>query len=363
MKSSTYLGKILSLLLLSLLIYSCSGNEGDANGDVSNGIDDPNEPASVPSIAELVSTVDVLSTLADALEVADDGLVEALSTDGQLTVFAPTNDAFGNFLNDLDGFGSLDDFNEEEEKELLAEILKYHVVHGIAVSSTDFSDGQVLATLQTEELSIALNNGVLVRDKTEDASVVTTADNEASNGVVHIIDKVLLPQAILNIIFPPLPSIVELIDETEELSLFGEAVTRTGYDDGGLNDDGSFFTVFAPSNTAIQFVFDRLGNDFNSYDDIEGEIQEQLLEDMLRYHIAPSIITAENLVPGTVTTLLQDDTIEVKASGNTFVLDDGTGATANLTETNKVAKNGVIHIIDKVLLPQQVQNLANNPPN
>lgn len=373
MKTIPHLGKILVLFAFTILVYSCSKNDDDANPQTDDEIgntddevggtdDDPNAPNSIPNIIELAESVDMLSTLLGALDVADAGLVDALSADGQLTVFAPTNDAFNDFLGQLDGFEGLGDFNEVEEKALLAEILKYHVVSGTAAFSPNLSDGQILETLQTENLTVKVDASIFIEDKTDELAEVVSADNEASNGVVHIVNKVLLPKAALDILFPK-PSIVELVTETEELSMLEEAVLKAGLDDN-LNADGSF-TLFAPTNEAIEELFDLLGDNFNSFDDFDNFLELQILEQILLYHVVPNNIGSAQLAPGTLTTLLANETIEIIASGETFVIGDASDVDANLLETDKDASNGVVHIIDKILIPQQVQDFLNtlNPGN
>ncbi|MEM6590172.1 MAG: fasciclin domain-containing protein [Pseudomonadota bacterium] len=110
------------------------------------------------------------------------GLVDTLKGDGPFTVFAPTDEAFAALPE-----GTVEDLLKPENKEQLAAILTYHVVPG-KVMSTDLTDDMTAATVQGGEITIDLDNGVMVND----ASVVT-ADISASNGVIHVIDKVILP--------------------------------------------------------------------------------------------------------------------------------------------------------------------------
>ena len=133
-------------------------------------------------IVDLAVQTDALSTLVAAVEAA--GLLETLKSDGPFTVFAPTNEAF-EALPD----GILESLLMEENRDQLIEILTYHVVSG-KVMSSDLSDGMTAETVQGTEITISINDyGVSV----DDASVVQ-ADVEASNGVVHIIDAVIIPQ-------------------------------------------------------------------------------------------------------------------------------------------------------------------------
>lgn len=138
----------------------------------------PEEPAS--NIVELAQATDSLSTLVTAVVAAD--LVDTLSG-GEFTVFAPTNDAFAALPE-----GTLESLLEEENVGDLTDILTYHVVPSAALS-TDLSDGMMLTTVQGDTLEVSIDNGVVTIN---DATVVS-ADIEASNGVVHVIDSVLLP--------------------------------------------------------------------------------------------------------------------------------------------------------------------------
>ena len=120
------------------------------------------------------------TTLAAALGAA--GLVETLKGEGPFTVFAPTDEAFAALPE-----GTVEDLLKPENKDKLAAILTYHVVAG-KVMSTDLSDGMMAPTVEGSDVTITTEGGVMVNDAT-----VTTADIEASNGVIHVIDTVLMP--------------------------------------------------------------------------------------------------------------------------------------------------------------------------
>ncbi len=120
------------------------------------------------------------NTLVAAVEAA--GLVETLKGEGPFTVFAPTDDAFAALPE-----GTVEDLLKPENKDKLAAILTYHVVAG-KVMSGDLSDGMTAATVEGSDVTIKTEGGVMVNDAN-----VTTADIEASNGVIHVIDSVLMP--------------------------------------------------------------------------------------------------------------------------------------------------------------------------
>lgn len=137
------------------------------------------------NIVELASETESLSTLVAAVKAG--GLVETLSGDGPFTVFAPTNEAFAALPD-----GTLESLLKPANKDQLVSILTYHVVAG-KVMSTDLKDGQMAATVQGEEVKVDLSDGA----KISGASVIK-ADIKASNGVVHVIDKVILPPSMVN---------------------------------------------------------------------------------------------------------------------------------------------------------------------
>lgn len=137
------------------------------------------------NVVELAQATDSLSTLVSAVVTAD--LVETLSGEGPFTVFAPTNDAFNALLTNL---GITTD--ELLARDDLAGILTYHVVSG-EVLSGDLTDGMVVTTVQGNTLTVNVGDTVTITDTAGNVATVTAADVDASNGVVHIIDSVVLP--------------------------------------------------------------------------------------------------------------------------------------------------------------------------
>lgn len=132
------------------------------------------------NIVETAQEAGSFSTLLAAAEAA--GLVETLTGDGPFTVFAPTDEAFAALPE-----GTVESLLMEENRDQLVAVLTYHVVPG-AVMSTDLVDDMTAATVQGAEITVDLDNGVMINDAN-----VTAADIEASNGVIHVIDKVILP--------------------------------------------------------------------------------------------------------------------------------------------------------------------------
>ncbi len=143
-----------------------------------------NVQAQDKTIVELAVETESLSTLVTAVKAA--GLVETLSSEGPFTVFAPTNDAFAALPE-----GTLETLLKPENKQQLIDVLTYHVV-AAKVMSTDLEDGQEAASVQGEKITVDLEDGVMINDAS-----VKMADVKASNGVVHVIDKVILPPSML----------------------------------------------------------------------------------------------------------------------------------------------------------------------
>jgi uncharacterized surface protein with fasciclin (FAS1) repeats len=160
----------------ALFVAGCGGDDDTESTAAST-------PAATVAPADIVATAsgaENLSTLVAAVKAAD--LVETLQGTGPFTVFAPTNDAFAEIQS------TVDTLLKPENKADLAGVLTYHVVAG-DVAAADLKDGQELTTVQGEKLTVSIDGDTV---KVGDATV-TTPDVKTSNGVVHIIDKVLVP--------------------------------------------------------------------------------------------------------------------------------------------------------------------------
>jgi len=186
--------KKISLLLLStvFIFASCGGSSSSSQTEETSEATETEETAApaeeatpeapASDIVDLAIATESLSTLVTAVTAAE--LVEVLKGEGPFTVFAPTNDAFAALPN-----GVLENLLDPANQLQLSNILKYHVVSG-KVMSTDLSDGMTVATVYGPDITITTTEGV----KVNGANVVA-ADIEASNGVVHVIDAVILPPA------------------------------------------------------------------------------------------------------------------------------------------------------------------------
>lgn len=306
------MSRILFLILLAVagLTISCS--------------DDDDEPAMPQDIASIAASDPQFSTLVAALTKAN--LVGVLQGNGPFTVFAPTNAAFTALLSDL-GASSLDDLSAEA----LTPILLNHVVSG-SFESGDLTTGYIKTANASGpddtaiDLYVEVGSGV----KINKTVTVTTADIAASNGVIHVIDKVILPTDVVDI----------AANNPNFTSLVGALTAASGDLVMVLKGDGPF-TVFAPVNSA----FDAIAG-------VTSGLTEDELADILKYHVvAGANVLSTDLTDGMVVTTLSG-TFTVNINGSAVTITDETGATANVVATDVQGTNGVVHVIDKVLLPQ-----------
>lgn len=308
-------------LLFSLLVLSASALSFTACKD--------SDDDSQKNIVELAQGNSNLSTLVSAVQRA--GLVDALSGDGPLTVFAPTNEAFNDLLSGL-GFSRLEDVPVD----VLKNILLNHVVSG-KVKSSDLSTGYIKSLLtfgaSTSNVSLYVNTSAGVK---VNGSTVTTADVEASNGIVHIIDKVIVP-----------PTVVDQALNNPDFSTLVAALTRSdlGVDYVGILSGDGPFTVFAPTNDAFAALLTELGA--GGLDAIPAAT----LNSVLQYHVVSgaNILSTQLADEQTVTTL-QGGTFKIDLTGGAKIV-DAKGRTSNIIATDVQGTNGVVHAIDKVILP------------
>ncbi|MFL2968568.1 MAG: fasciclin domain-containing protein [Candidatus Poseidoniaceae archaeon] len=291
---------LVALLMLSAIPLNVSADEND---------DIPTNAASTG----------VHDSLVAALAHAD--LVTTLQGDGPFTVFAPTDDAFAAAGIDLTTFDT------DEENATLSDILLYHVYSG-AVNAADVTDGLTVTMVNGDEASFTVTNGtVMIGDAT-----VTTADVTSSNGIIHVIDTVLMPPA-----DPVTPDIPTVASSTGVHTSLVAAVVQAGLLET-LQGDGPF-TVFAPTDQA----FVDAGVDLADFDGDEGVAA---LANILAYHVTMGAVTSDALTDGMSITMLNQDETTVNIDSDGVMIND-----ANVTAADVLASNGVIHVIDKVLMP------------
>ncbi|MCB8999764.1 MAG: fasciclin domain-containing protein [Bacteroidales bacterium] len=245
------------------------------------------------------------------------GLVDALSGDGPFTVFAPTDAAFAALP-----AGTLDALLADPTGQL-KEILLYHVVSG-KVLSTDLSDGMMATTLLGKDITITINgDGVFINN-----AKVTVADVMADNGVVHVIDAVLLP---------PTNTVVDVIVNSADHTTLETAVVAAGLVDA-LSGDGPF-TVFAPTDAAFAAL------PAGTLDALLADPTGQL-KDILLYHVVSGKVLSTDLSDGMMATTLLGKDISITINGDGVFINN-----AKVTVADVMADNGVVHVIDAVLVP------------
>jgi len=278
--------------------------------------------ANTDNIVELASATKDLSTLVTAVKAA--GLVDTLEGKGPFTVFAPTNEAFGKLPKATLTY-LLDPHNIDDLKNGLL----YHVVAGAAVFSKDLKDGESITTVEGKDVEAHVSaSGVKIND-----SNVTTADVAASNGVVHLIDSVLLPPDL------ELPSktIVDIASHAPQFSTLVKALGDAKLVET-LEGDGPF-TVFAPIDKAFDHItschLKRLLED------------EEKLKKVLLYHVLPSRVYANEIKKHDFETTVEGSKLLLEPfKGKVFI-----NRYAEVVKADVEATNGNIHVINRVLFP------------
>jgi uncharacterized surface protein with fasciclin (FAS1) repeats len=315
MKTLSRLKMVIAIIALTSFTFSC------------NNDDDPMVDNTITGIAQSNSN---LSILVQALVKAD--LATTLQGVGPFTVFAPTDAAFIAFLKTTP-YATLNDV----PKEVLTQILLNHVVSG-SVKSTALSTGYIKTLAKgtassTNNLSMFVNiaSGV----KLNGVATVTTADVMASNGVIHIVDKVI-----------GLPTIVTHATANPNFTSLVGALTAAGQPDfvGILSGTGPF-TVFAPTNDAFTALNTELAPG-----GIAG-VSSANLTKVLKYHVTNGNVLAASLTEGQVVSTLQTpQTFTVLLTGGAKIK-DANNRISTIIATDVQCSNGVIHVLNKVLLP------------
>jgi len=323
----------LSLMLVALFVLAACA---PAATPEPTAIPEPTtapEPTAEPTPApmDIVDTAIAdgrFTTLVAAVQAAE--LVETLKGEGPFTVFAPTDDAFAALPE-----GTLESLLLPENKQTLTDILLYHVVAG-KVMAADVAGLSSATTVLGEDVTVKVDMGNVYINE---AKVIIT-DIETSNGVIHVIDAVILPPAEEAEAETP-GTIVEIAAADERFSTLVAAVTAAELVET-LSGEGPF-TVFAPTNDAFAAL------PAGTLDSLLLPENKQALTDILLYHVVAGKVMAADVtgLTSATTVLGQDFTITIR-DGKVFLND-----TVEVIITDIEASNGVIHVIDTVLLPAE----------
>lgn len=315
--------KSLAILALVFSLTSCDDTDDTTN-------------AAPKTIAALASETPDLSILVQALDRA--GLVSTFDSSGDYTVFAPTNAAFQAFL-EANNFASL----ESVPVPILTEVLKNHVLMG-GLRSADITTGYYSTLAKgsasaTNNLSMFINmsSGVVINGGPTNSGanvVLSMANITASNGVIHVVDHVI-----------GLPTVVNHALANPSFSSLVNTLTSEGQPDfvGILSGVGPF-TIFAPTNDAFTALAPELAN-------LGITPTTAQLTTVLQYHVvSPANVLSSTLTNNMTVTPLAGGSFTITTTGGAKII-DGSSRTTNIIATDVQATNGVIHAIDKVLLP------------
>ena len=298
-----------------------------ANLEADNGVVHVIDAVLVPvfptnTVFDIIENSESHNTLETAIVAA--GLNETLASDGPFTVFAPTDEAFGLIPADVIEALLADPTGD------LTQILLNHVVSGTTLS-TDLSDGLMIETLQGGEVEVSITDGMVMIGNAN----VIVANLEADNGVVHVIDAVLVPNVENNSVF-------DIIASSDVHNTLETAIVAAGLDET-LTNDGPF-TVFAPTDDAFSLV--------------PANVLETLLEDptglltqILLNHVVAGTALSTDLSDGMMIETLQGGEVMVSLNDGVVMINNAVVVAANIQ-----ASNGVVHVIDAILMPELPTN-------
>lgn len=287
-----------------------SPNQGTGNGFPTLSCTSDN------TVFTIISNSGDHNTLEAAIIAAE--LAGVLSGEGTFTVFAPTDAAFAAVDAELLEALLADPTN------LLADILLYHVAPITALAG-ELTDGQLVTTVNGEDVTITLDGGnVLVN-----GALVTVADLIADNGVVHVIDAVLLPTV--------MTTVYDIVVNSDIHNTLEIAINTAGLD-AALSGEAGNVTLFAPTDEAFDNLPEGLLDALLA--DPSGDLTEVLL-----YHVIEGFNIAANITAGDVATLFGED-VTITITDGTVMVNDAT-----VIVTDLVGINGVVHVIDVVLVP------------
>jgi uncharacterized surface protein with fasciclin (FAS1) repeats len=269
-------------------------------------------------IVDTAVSAKIFNTLVAAVKAAD--LVDTLKSDGPFTVFAPTDEAFAKLPK-----GTVEYLLKPENKDKLVSILTYHVVSG-KVMASDVVKLNNAKTVQGDYVKISAMNGKVM---VGNANVIKT-DIGTSNGVIHVIDTVLMP-----------PMKADIVDTAVSAKMFNTLVAAVKA--AGLVDTlkgAGPFTVLAPTDEA----FAKLPK--GTVENLLKPENKDTLVKILTYHVIPGNVKAADVVKLKSAKTVEGQSVKIKTKNGKVMIDK-----ANVIKTDIETSNGVIHVIDTVLMP------------
>ena len=285
----------------------------DSHGSATQASRTSNRSADIVDTAVAAGS---FNTLAAALQAA--GLVDALKGEGPFTVFAPTDEAFAKLPT-----GTVETLLKPQNKAMLTAILTYHVAPG-RFDAEDVMTRTNLATLNGQRIDIETNSGVRV-----DKANVIKADIECSNGVIHVIDRVIMPTS---------DSILETATKAGSFQTLAAAVKTAGLVEA-LSGKGPY-TVFAPTDAAFAKLPSGTVETL-----LKPENRDQLIA-ILKYHVVPGRVYASDALVAETAETAEGSRVRFRIARGTLMVNG-----AAIVHPDLEATNGVIHVIDEVILP------------
>ncbi|MGA8515609.1 MAG: fasciclin domain-containing protein, partial [Burkholderiaceae bacterium] len=349
------------------LLAACGGG-----GGVSSTATAP-PPVADATMAQTATKMQDMSTFVAAMKYVDSSSLEklmpAMENPGSMTVFAPSNEAFDQLAVELMGPGSKGtDLLNEDMKDDVRDILKNHML-AAKVLRADMSLAKSMGTSLSGNaaITITLSNGVVtITDGQGGTAVIKLSDIVATNGVLHLIDRIIKPPKEML----KKKSIVDIASKTPALS---SLVAALGFASNNgdlvtlLSNTGTF-TVFAPTNQAFDALAVELLGAGKKAADLLVPANKDLVRAVLQYHVLGSVVKKSAIPLGKPINpvlagdaIFKIDKVKVAAAGNddddddddknALIITDGRNRNAEIIATNIRANNGVVHVIDKVILP------------
>ena len=308
-----------SFISLALMLAACSDNDETVW----------TAAESDPQLTTFVAAVEFASVDNDLVNLLDD-------EQATLTVFAPTNEAFDSLARELtgnpDAVGA--DLLTPDNVDLLRGVLQYHILDTVVLAE-DIPFGMPITMTAGGVIKIDSGTPPVITDGRNRTANIVTTDILTENGVIHTIDRVLLPANMT------IAQTVQAFSSSGEFTILAQAVVAA--DLVGALDSSQMLTVFAPTDAAFEALLSELGTSLPKL-----LADPELLTSVLTYHVVPGVLFAAELPIDTPIQTLEGASFTVD---NGLVITDARGRRSQIVKTDVLASNGVIHVIDQVLLP------------
>lgn len=305
------------------------------------------------NILEFISEREDATIFKELIETSSSDVRNLFSGDDEYTLFIPTDAAWKVFFGKFVGYNSVDDLTIDKRKDLRDLIVKYHTLQGSVVTK-NLADGSYGQSLAGQQFGSSLEGDTIyLSDNTindfndyENGNRVIEADIALSNGVVHFIDAILIPENFTQ-------TLARIIIERDDTSIFEEALIKT--DLVNYYRDITRADAFIPNDAAWETCFNLLGDNFNNLDDFATEEELSLLKQIILNHVTKDVGPNSFSAFSSIISDIDVTIIDRDFGDEPFGLKDATGLVTQFEETYISAENkSWLHIVNRVLLPQSV---------